>query len=60
MLEIVRMTLGPVATNAYLVADSDSREAAVIDPAWNGDRIVAEAGRRGWRISQYLVDARPL
>jgi glyoxylase-like metal-dependent hydrolase (beta-lactamase superfamily II) len=51
MLEIVRMTLGPVATNAYLVADSDSRETAVIDPAWNGDRIVAEASRRDWRIA---------
>ena len=51
MLEIVRMTLGPVATNAYLVADSESKEAAVIDPAWNGDRIVAEAGRHDWRIA---------
>jgi hydroxyacylglutathione hydrolase len=50
MLEIVSFTLGPVATNAYLVADSDTREAAVIDPAWDGDIILAEAKRRGWRI----------
>lgn len=51
MLEFVRLTLGPVGTNAYLVADPHSREAAVIDPAWNGDRIVAEAGRHDWRIT---------
>ena len=51
MLEIVRLTLGPVETNAYLVADPDSKEAAVIDPAWDGDRIVAEANRLGWRVA---------
>ncbi len=51
MLEIVTFTLGPVQTNAYLVADSDTREAAVIDPAWDGHVILAEARKRGWRIS---------
>jgi glyoxylase-like metal-dependent hydrolase (beta-lactamase superfamily II) len=51
MLEIVNFTLGPAQTNAYLVADSDSAEAAVIDPAWDGDIILAEARRRAWRIA---------
>jgi len=51
MLEIVSFTLGPVQTNAYLVADSDTKEAAVIDPAWNGHIILAEAQKRGWRIA---------
>jgi len=51
MLEIVPFTLGPVQTNAYLVADSETREAAVIDPAWDGDVILAEAQKRGWRIA---------
>lgn len=50
MLTIVSMTLGPVQTNAYLVADPETGEAAVIDPAWDGDRIVDEAKNRGWRI----------
>jgi hydroxyacylglutathione hydrolase len=50
MLEIVTFVLGPVQTNAYLIADSETREAAVIDPAWDGDVILAEAQRRGWRI----------
>jgi glyoxylase-like metal-dependent hydrolase (beta-lactamase superfamily II) len=50
MLEIVSFTLGPAQTNAYLVADPGTKEAAVIDPSWDGHVILAEAQRRGWRI----------
>jgi hydroxyacylglutathione hydrolase len=50
MLEIVTFILGPVMTNSYLVADALSAEAVVIDPAGEGETIVAEAVRRGWRI----------
>ena len=50
MLEIVSFTLGPVQTNAYLIADSETKEAAVIDPSWDGHIILAEAQKRGWRI----------
>lgn len=50
MLEIVSFTLGPAQTNAYLVADSDTKEAAVIDPAWDGRVILQAAQTRGWRI----------
>jgi hydroxyacylglutathione hydrolase len=51
MLEIVSFTLGPAQTNAYLVADPETKEAAVIDPAWDGQVILAEAQKRGWRIA---------
>ena len=51
MLEIVSFTLGPAQTNAYLVADPQTKEAAVIDPAWDGQVILAEAQTRGWRIA---------
>ena len=50
MLEIVTFTLGPVMTNAYLVADPETGEAVVVDPADEGRVIVNEAERRGWRI----------
>ncbi len=50
MLEIVTFTLGPAQTNAYLVADPDTKEAVVIDPSWDGHIILSEAQRRGWRI----------
>ncbi len=50
MLEIVSFTLGPVQTNAYLVADAGTKESAVIDPAWDGHIILEAAQKRGWRI----------
>jgi glyoxylase-like metal-dependent hydrolase (beta-lactamase superfamily II) len=51
MLEIVSLTLGPAQTNAYLIADPSSGDAAVIDPSWDGHLILAEALARGWRIA---------
>jgi len=50
MLEIVSFTMGPAQTNAYLVADSETKEAAVIDPSWDGHIILEAAQRRNWRI----------
>lgn len=50
MLEIVSFVLGPVQTNAYLIADSKTHEAAVVDPAWDGHIILEAAWKRGWRI----------
>ena len=50
MLETVSFTLGPAQTNAYLVADSDTGEAVVIDPSWDGHIILEAAKKRGWRI----------
>ncbi len=50
MIEIVTFILGPAQTNAYLVADNETGEAAVIDPAWDGEVILREAAKRGWRI----------
>ena len=55
MLEIVTLVLGPVSTNTYLIADAASGEAAVIDPAWDGHLILAEAEKRGWRIGQVWI-----
>ena len=51
MIEIVSFTLGPAATNAYLVGDPQSGDAVVIDPAWDGHLILEEAHRRGWRVT---------
>jgi hydroxyacylglutathione hydrolase len=51
VLEVVTFVLGPVQTNAYLLADTDTQEAAVVDPAWDGHIILEDARRRGWRIA---------
>jgi hydroxyacylglutathione hydrolase len=51
MLEIVTFVLGPVQTNAYLIADPETGQAAAIDPAWDGEIILADALKRKWRIA---------
>jgi len=38
-------------TNSYLIADEATKEAVVIDPAWDGHIILAEAQKRDWRIT---------
>ena len=50
-LDIVAFTLGPAQTNAYLVGDPEAGLAVVVDPAWDGALIAAEAARRGWRVT---------
>jgi len=55
MVNIVTLVLGPVQTNAYLVGDTEAKEAVVIDPAWDGELIVEEAEKRGWKITQVWV-----
>ncbi|NIS82233.1 MAG: MBL fold metallo-hydrolase [Anaerolineales bacterium] len=47
---IVTFVVGPAATNAYLVGNSGTDSSVVIDPAWQGEMIVKEAERRGWKI----------
>jgi hydroxyacylglutathione hydrolase len=49
---VVTFTLGPVMTNTYLLGDPETRRAVVIDPAWEGEKIVEEAMKRGWQISE--------
>ncbi len=55
MLEIIPMVLGPLATNAYLVGETVSRKAIVIDPAWDGELIQEEARRRNWQVEQIWI-----
>ncbi|MEJ2412562.1 MAG: MBL fold metallo-hydrolase [Anaerolineales bacterium] len=51
MLEIQKWVLGQVATNTYLVGDLETKQAVVIDPAWDGKRIAAEVQNGGWTLT---------
>lgn len=55
MTEILLMPLGPLQTNCYLVACEETKQAAVIDPAWEGKRIAQEARQRGYTITHILL-----
>jgi glyoxylase-like metal-dependent hydrolase (beta-lactamase superfamily II) len=55
LLEVDGLQLGPIGTNCYLVRESGSTAAFVVDPGDDADRIVALATERGLKIEAILV-----
>jgi len=54
-VKIIALTVGPIATNCYIVYDEASREALVIDPGAEGKRIVAEVEKNHLKV-KYIVN----
>ena len=50
-LEVVAIPNGTFAQNCYLVHPRGSSDAAIVDPGEESDRILAEASRRGLRLT---------
>jgi glyoxylase-like metal-dependent hydrolase (beta-lactamase superfamily II) len=50
-----QLELGPMQNYVYLIGDPETREAAVVDAAWDVDTIVATAEADGYRITTDLV-----
>jgi glyoxylase-like metal-dependent hydrolase (beta-lactamase superfamily II) len=54
-IEIKMLTLGVVQTNAYLVGDSESGNAILIDPVDQAETIFQTAQNAGWTITHILA-----
>ena len=54
-IEIKYATLGIAATNAYLVADTKTNEAILIDPVDRADLLKGMADESGWTIALILA-----
>jgi hydroxyacylglutathione hydrolase len=54
-IEIKRLTLGPVSTNAYIVGDTDTNEALLIDPVDEADTLLQAAQDSDWEIKLILA-----
>ena len=50
-----QLELGPMQNYVYLLGDPHTREAAVVDAAWDIDTIVSTAEADGYRITHDLV-----
>ncbi|HET7737791.1 MAG TPA: MBL fold metallo-hydrolase [Tepidiformaceae bacterium] len=53
--EVVSFRRGPFWNLAYLLIDSETREAAIIDPAWDIHAILAEAAARELHVSTAIL-----
>ncbi len=51
-MKLISLTLGPVQTNTYIVADPDTNEAIVVDPSWDGAEIAKTALEAGLKIKE--------
>ncbi|MFZ3071196.1 MAG: MBL fold metallo-hydrolase [Anaerolineaceae bacterium] len=51
-LSIVRMVLGPLQNNVYLLANEESQDVVIIDPSFEPEKQLAEIERRGWMLRQ--------
>ncbi len=49
-IEFVNFTLGPLGNNTYLVGDTSSQKAVVIDPTFDSNPILDEIAQRGWEL----------
>lgn len=47
MIQVKTLVLGPVQTNVHIVWDEGTKDAVVIDPAWDGDVIAGELKQLG-------------
>jgi glyoxylase-like metal-dependent hydrolase (beta-lactamase superfamily II) len=47
MIEITRFIVGPLENNVYLLSDSQSKAAAIVDPAFEGQEVIDEIKKRG-------------
>jgi hydroxyacylglutathione hydrolase len=50
-----QLELGPMANYAYFVGDPKTREVAIVDPAWEVDRILAFAQESDLTITTILI-----
>lgn len=54
-IEILKLTLGPLQTNCYIVGDTDTNDAVVIDPSDQAALLFRTAQDRGWTIREILA-----
>lgn len=55
MTEILQLPLGPLQTNCYILACTETNKAAVIDPSDNGRFIADTIQEKGWELTHILL-----
>ena len=52
---LTQMELGPLQNFIYFLGDPESKEVALIDPAWDVDYLRNTAKKQGWKITKVLL-----
>jgi glyoxylase-like metal-dependent hydrolase (beta-lactamase superfamily II) len=54
-LSLVQAQLGPMANFVYIIGDPSTNKVAVVDPAWEIEKIVNYTDSKGYTIEQILI-----
>ena len=54
-LYLKQLQCGPMQNYVYLIGDPNTRQAAVVDPAWEVERIVHAAQADDYTITKVLI-----
>jgi len=49
-LIVEKLSLGPLETNCFIVADSNCNDCIIIDPAWDANKIIELVNNRHWKL----------
>ena len=52
---LTQIPVGEMENFSYLIADPETKEAAVIDPGWEHEKILAEAEKQSLKIKKILL-----
>jgi hydroxyacylglutathione hydrolase len=52
---VLQIPVGQMANFTYIVADVDSRDAAIIDPSWDLDDVFHALKKNGWK-AKYIIN----
>lgn len=55
ILCVKQILIGPMMNFAYIVADKSTREAAIIDPGWEANRLISEVKKEGFFLRYILA-----
>ncbi len=55
MLKIIKLPLGALQTNCYILACKKTNKAAIIDPGWNGRLLAETIEENGWELTHILL-----
>src|SRR3569623_3302528 len=53
--DVFQMEVGLLQNFCEILSCPETKEAAIVDPAWEGDRLLAEAKRLGVTITKMLI-----
>ena len=54
-LTLRQAQIGPMANFVYFIGDTETHQAAVVDPAWDVDAILGFASKEGYEIDKILI-----